>query len=248
MVKQDKIVALITGGAKRVGRAIALELARADFSVAIHYRHSEAEAEELAERLSGMGCRAVTIAGDLTDPATWPRVIRQTVQRLGRLDVLVNNASMFLTDAPGRTDTFDLGRWETTLRMNVVAPAALCHYAADYLRANGRGRIVNLCDISSERPWPENLAYCISKAALTALTRGLARAFAPDILVNGVAPGIAVFPDEYSAKRREKLTRQVPLAREGTPQEVASLVRFLVESGDYMTGQVIPVDGGRTIV
>lgn len=240
--------ALVTGGAKRVGRAIVLELARAGCDIAIHCRRSLIEAEELAEQVRGLGRGAATIPGDLTDSMTWPRVIRQTVESLGRLDILINNASVFLTDTPDRIDVFDLALWDLMLRTNVVAPAALCHHAASHLRANGRGRIVNLCDVSSERPWPQNLAYCVSKAALSALTKGLARALAPDILVNGVAPGIAVFPDEYSAERRKELTRRVPLAREGTPGEVASAVRFLVESGDYITGQVIPIDGGRLIV
>jgi pteridine reductase len=207
-----------------------------------------AEAEELARAVRGLGRDATTVTGDLTDSTTWPGIIRQTIESLGRLDVLINNASMFLTETPDRIDRFDPGLWDTMLRTNVVAPAALCHHAASYLRASGRGRIVNLCDISSERPWPKNLAYCVSKAALSALTKGLARALAPEILVNGVAPGIAVFPDEYSADLREKLVRRVPLGREGTPQEVASVVRFLVESGDYITGQVILIDGGRSVV
>jgi NAD(P)-dependent dehydrogenase (short-subunit alcohol dehydrogenase family) len=242
-------VALVTGGAKRVGRAIALELAHAGCDVAVHCRRpSLAEAEELVREVRGLGRGATATAGDLTDSATWPEIIRQTVESLGRLDILINNASMFLTEAPDRIDAFELRLWDTMLRTNVVAPAALCHHAAPYLRANGAGRIVNLCDIASERPWPKNLAYCVSKAALVALTKGLARALAPEVLVNGVAPGIAVFPDDYPVELRQELTRQVPLARDGTPQEVAAVVRFLVESGDYITGQVIPIDGGRSLV
>jgi len=247
-LKLEATVALITGGAKRVGRAIALELAEAGSNIAIHYHRSEAEAQNVAKQVRTLGRQATTIGGDLSEPATWPRIVDQTVESLGRLDILVNNASMFLTDVPDRIETFDLGIWESMLRTNTVAPAALCHHAAPCMRASGRGHIVNLCDISSERPWPDNLAYCVSKAALTALTKGLARALAPEIRVNGVAPGIAVFPEAYPAEVRERLTRKVPLAREGTPQEVASLVRFLVETGDYITGQVIPIDGGRSIV
>jgi len=247
-MKLDATVALVTGAAKRVGRAIALELAEAGCDIAIHYHRSEAEAQDVARQVRALGRQATTISGNLSDPGTWPRIVDQTVEFLGRLDILVNNASMFLTDAADRIETFDVGIWESMLRMNAVAPAALCHHAAPRMRASGQGHIVNLCDISSERPWPENLAYCVSKAALTALTRGLARALAPEICVNGIAPGIAVFPESYPADVRERLTRKVPLAREGTPQEVASLVRFLVEMGDYITGQVIPIDGGRSIV
>jgi len=142
---------------------------------------------------------------------------------------------------------FDSAEWDRTMRVNAVAPAALAYYARPHLAADGCGRIINLCDISAERPWPHYLAYCASKAALVALTRGLARAFAPRITVNGVSPGIAVFPEEYPAALREKIVSRVPLAREGTPEEVARLVRFLAESGDYITGQIISIDGGRNV-
>lgn len=247
-MKLDGTVALVTGGAQRTGRAIVIELARAGCDVSIHYRSSRAEAEQLAADVGTMGRGAVTVAGDLTDPASWPVIVGQTVDHFQRLDILVNNASAFLTGKPGSIDAFDRGQWESMLRTNVVAPAALCHHARAYLKAGGSGKIVNLCDISADRPWPRHLAYCVSKAALSALTKGLAVALAPAVQVNGVAPGIAVFPDEYSSETRRELTRRVPLGREGTPEEVAQLVRFLVESGDYITGQVIPIDGGRGVV
>ena len=108
--------------------------------------------------------------------------------------------------------------------------------------------MVNLCDISADRPWPDHLAYCVSKAGLVAATKAIARALAPGVCVNGVAPGIAVFPDSYSEDFRRRLVSRVPLARPGTPEEVAVLVRFLVESADYITGQIIPIDGGRSLV
>lgn len=243
----DGTVALVTGGAKRVGRAIVLELARAGCNVAVHFRDSHAEAEQLATEIGRIGRQAVTVSGDLCNASSWSAIIGQTIDGLDRLDVLVNNASVFLTGQPDSIDAFDYRQWETVYRVNLVAPAALSHHARPYLQAHGGGKIINLCDISAERPWPDHLAYCTSKAALIALTKGLARAMAPGIQVNGVAPGIAVFPDAFSAALRRKLTGQVPLGREGTPQEVARLVRFLVESGDYLTGQVIPLDGGRSL-
>ena len=134
------------------------------------------------------------------------------------------------------------------LRVNLTAPVALAYHAQKHLAARGRGRIVNLCDISAERPWSTHLAYCASKAGLVAATKALAKALAPRITVNGVAPGIAEFPDEYSERTRQDLIAQVPLRRAGTPEEVAQLVRFLVESGDYLTGEIIAIDGGRGIV
>ncbi len=247
-MKLDGTVALVTGGAKRVGRAIVLELARAGCDVAIHYRDSCAEAQQLEACVFDMGRRAVTVSGDLQEPANWPLIIGQTVEGLGRLDVLVNNASVFLTDNPDSIEAFDAGQWESLLRTNLVAPMALCHHAQPYLDAHGGGKIINLCDISADRPWPEHLGYCVSKAALVALTRGLARALAPRVQVNGVAPGLAIFPEAYKEDIRRNLTDQVPLGRPGTPEEVARLVRFLAEAGDYITGQVIPIDGGRSLV
>jgi pteridine reductase len=130
----------------------------------------------------------------------------------------------------------------------LTAPAGLCHFAREHLAKGGRGNIVNLCDISAERPSPNHLAYGVSKAGLAALTQGLARALAPDIRVNAVSPGIADFPESYSPELRQRLTTQVPLKREGTPEGIARAVRFLVESGDYITGQILAVDGGRSTV
>jgi len=244
-------VALITGGAKRVGRAIALELARGGCDVGIHYRHSRAEADEVVAQITQLGRRAVAVEGDLSDPVSWPRIVQSTVSGLGRLDILINNASMFLPDSAASEDSldaFDPKLWDEMLRINLTAPVALCHHARPYLAANGTGKVVNLCDIAAERPWPGHLAYCASKAGLVAATKALARTLAPDIQVNGVAPGIAVFPDSYSEDVRRRLVSRVPLARPGTPQEVAVLVRFLVESADYITGQIIPIDGGRSLV
>lgn len=217
---------------------------------------SRAEAEDAAATVSLKGRRAVTVQGDLGDPESWARIVEETVGGLGRLDVLVNNASAFLAsqlevddaETRGREEGFEFGLWEAMLRVNLVAPAGLCHHARKHLAARGMGCVVNLCDIAADRPWTDHLAYSASKAGLVALTKGLARALAPQIRVNGVAPGIAVFPDEYSEDLRRRLISRVPLGRAGTPQEVASLVRFLAEAGEYVTGQIITIDGGRSIV
>jgi pteridine reductase len=240
--------ALVTGGAKRVGRAIVLELARGGCDVAIHHRRGGDEAEALAAEVQAVGRRAVVIPGDLHDSVTWARLVERTLAGLGRLDVLVNNASLFLTRAADTVEGFDLAVWEEMLRVNLLAPMGLCHHARAALSSGGRGCVINLCDISAARPWPEHLAYCVSKAGLVALTQGLARALAPNIRVNGVSPGIAVFPESFDADRRRRLTAQVPLAREGSPEDMARAVRFLVESADYVTGQILAVDGGRSLV
>ena len=244
-------VALVTGGAKRVGRAIVLALADAGCDSGLHYRSSREDARRTAEEVCNRGRRCTLIQADLGVEASWAEIIEQTVSSLGRLDVLVNNASMFdprpVTQRKMEQPAFCSSDWDAMFRVNTTAAAALCHFARPHLEAGEHGHIVNLCDIAAEQPWPGYLSYCCSKAALGALTRGLAKAYSPNIRVNGVSPGIAVFPDEYPAELRSKLIAHVPLQRAGTPEEVARLVRFLVESGDYITGQIIAIDGGRSI-
>lgn len=194
-----------------------------------------------------MGRRCITLQAELSDSSTWESLISETMQQLGRLDILVNNASTFLTNSPGTIQSFDVQQWEQMYRVNLLSAAALAHYAEPFLKANGIGKIINLCDIGSKRPWPKHLSYCVSKGALDTLTLGLAKAMAPIVQVNGVAPGIAEFPVEFSMETRSKLIDKVPLARAGTPDEVAKLVRYLIEHGDYITGQIIPIDGGRSL-
>lgn len=240
--------ALVTGSAKRVGRAIALELARAGCHVAIHYRDSAHEADEVAREVRNLGRNAATICADLRMPQSHPNLIAQSVAALGGLDILINSASMFLTPRPDSVEQFSLAQWDEMLRVNLTAPAALSHHAHSHLAAKGRGRIINLTDISAVRPWKNHLAYCVSKAGLDALTRALALSFAPNISVNAVALGVAVFPDEYSSDLRARITQRVPMQRESNPPEVARFVRMVLESDDYLTGQVIPFDGGRSVV
>lgn len=240
-------VALVTGGAKRVGRSIVLELARAGCDVGIHYHTSHDEAQALAMQVTDLGRRVVTIGSDLNDPDCWSGVVRQVVEQFGRLDILINNASIFPGSGSDGLERFDPELWESVLRINLLAPMGLSRHAKPHLEAQAGGKIINLCDVSSERPWPDHLAYCASKAALVALTKGLARSMAPKIQVNGVAPGIAVFPEAYEAEHRRKLTELVPLGREGSPEDIAKTVRFLVEHGDFITGEIISVDGGRSL-
>lgn len=238
-------VALVTGGARRVGRAISLGLADIGCDLAIHYHRSENEASTLAHEVRQRGCRAILVQGDLGEPRVASRIVDEAASGLGGLDILVNNASVFESLS---VEDWTEGHWEHTLRVNLIAPAALAGAAIPLMRHGGWGRIINLTDILADRPIKRFAAYCASKAALVSLTKSLARELAPQITVNAVAPGIAVFPDDYSPALREKLTGHVPLGRAGTPVEVAALVAFLVRDGGYITGQVIPVDGGRSIV
>ncbi len=236
--------ALVTGAARRVGRAVALELARGGCDVAIQYRTSHEDAARVADAIHSLGRRCCLIRADLSVPGEWSRIVQEAVDGLGSPGVLVNNASVF---EPMALDEFDADRWERTFRVNLTAVAGLCHYAAPHL-SRLQGKIVNLADISADRPWSGHLAYCASKAALINLTRALARSLAPDVQVNAVSPGIAEFPESYDAETRAELIAKVPLKRAGSPDDIARVVRYLCEHGDYVTGQVINVDGGRSIV
>ena len=213
MELQDR-VALVTGGAVRVGRAIVEALAEAGCRVVVHYRHSAAEAASLVATLDEQGRPAVAVRADLAEPAAWGPLIDAAVKPWGRLDILVNNASLFIHGDDSLAG-FAAERWAELLRVNLTAPAGLAHHAQRYLAADGGGLIVNLCDIAAERPWPQHLAYCASKAGLVSVTRALARALAPAVRVNGIAPGIAVFPESYPAEQRQALVDRVPLQRGG---------------------------------
>jgi pteridine reductase len=238
-------VALVTGAARRVGRAIALGLAGCGHDVAVHYRGSHDEATATGREIESLGRRAVLIRGNLLESTTWGRIVEETIERLGRLDVLVNNASAFLTEEPDTIESFDDTLWERMLRVNLIAPAGLAHHAAPHLSERGDGLIVNLCDAALARPWRRHLAYQASKAGLACLTQTLAKALAPNVRVNGVSPGLAVFPESYTAEQRERLVGRVPLGRAGRPEDVASMVCHLATAGGYITGEIIRVDGGR---
>jgi pteridine reductase len=237
-------VALVTGAAKRVGRAIALGLAELGFDVAFTYLSSDAEARELSTEIESRGRRAVTIRADLTRPDVAAEEIHRVVGvEFGRLDVLVNNASLYL-----KADLHEATP-EMMHRLNAIhveAPLLLCQKFESMLR-HARGHVVNMVDLLAERPWPAYLAYCASKAGLWNLTLGLARALAPEVTVNGIAPGVVEWPDDYPEAEREKYLKRVPLGRAGTPEDVASVVRFLVTGGTYVTGQIIRLDGGRSV-
>jgi pteridine reductase len=237
--------ALVTGSARRVGRAIALELARAGCDLAVHFHKSTGEADALVEEIRRLGPRCVAVQGDLGEPQAAAEIVEQTVGQLGRLDVLVNNAAVF-ESLP--MDDWNASAWARVLQINTIAPAMLARAAVPHMRRAGSGRIVNITDISAERPIRGFAAYCASKAALVNLTQSLARELAPQITVNAVSPGIAAFPDSYDDALRDRLVRRVPLQRSGTPEDIARAVRFLVADGDYMTGQVLVVDGGRSVV
>lgn len=236
-------VALVTGGAIRLGRAIALALAREGCHVAVAYHRSAGEARTTVSELRRLGVKAAALHTDLSLPRDAHRLIRETVRNFGRLDLLVNNAGMFVRTPLEQTTP---AQWDRLLSVNLKAPFFCCQAAARVMRRAGRGRIINIADVGGMRPWPSYLPYCVSKAGLLTLTRGLALALAPRIQVNCVAPGAVLLPEGSPPALRERLRREIPMGREGVPEDVASAVVFFATCPPYITGQVLCVDGGVT--
>jgi NAD(P)-dependent dehydrogenase (short-subunit alcohol dehydrogenase family) len=231
--------ALVTGGAKRIGRTICLELAAAGFDVAIHHRDSDAEAAEVARAVEAMGRRAVCLSADLADVVATHALVGRAVEALGPLSVLVNNASVFADD---RLDTITGESWATHLDVNLRAPVLLVQTFAG--QAPDGSAVVNILDQRVLKPDPRFFSYGLSKSALWAATRTMAQALAPRIRVNGVGPGPTLPSVHQTPGEFEAEALATPLQRAGRPEAVAAAVRWLVDA-DLVTGQMIAVDGGQ---
>ena len=238
-------VALVTGGARRVGAAISAELHAAGFDVALHCNRSLDEAGALAERLNAVRPGSVfSLQGDLLEKGACERLAHEALKRAGRLDCLVNNASTFYPTALGEITEDD---WRSLVGSNLKAPLFLSQALAPALKES-RGAIVNMVDIHARNPLKGYPVYSVAKAGLAALTRSLAGELAPEVRVNGIAPGMVMWaePPPPEAVRKAILSR-TPLGRAGEPEDVARLVRFVVCDAPFMTGQIIAVDGGRSL-
>lgn len=235
-------VALVTGGAVRVGRAISLALANEGMRVVVHYNSSSVEAEELCARIRHEGGEAVAIGGDLARAEEVRRVAGEAEGAFGGVDVLVNNASVF---PPERLEETDEALWDHTLAVNLRAPFFLIRYLAPTLRAR-RGVVINLCDLAGLQPWRTYAAHGISKAALAHLTKVAARALAPEVRVAGIAPGAVLPPESMTREELDAVARTTPLKRLGSPDDVVEALLYLLRA-DYVTGEVMVVDGGRML-
>jgi pteridine reductase len=235
--------ALVTGAGRRVGKAIAAALAREGADLAVHYNSSESGARETAEEARTCGVQAVPIRADLSYPGQVERLFAEVKGRLGGPDILVNSAALFERIPFAK---LDLDAWERTQRVNLTAPFLCCKAAVPEMRARGGGDIVNICDIGGMAAWKGFCHYNVSKAGLIMLTRALAVELAPEIRVNGVAPGTVLFPEDYDESARARLESRIPMGRAGTPEDVAAAVLFFVSGSGYVTGQVLAVDGGRS--
>jgi NAD(P)-dependent dehydrogenase (short-subunit alcohol dehydrogenase family) len=234
-------VALVTGAAKRIGRSIALRLAAEGADIAVNYETSKAEAESVVREVQSSGRRAVAIQADVSNQAEVQKLFAAVEKGFSRLDLLVNNTGMFFG---AKFEELTELQWDRIMNTNLKSQFLCSQAAAPIMKRRGRGRIINLSSLGGLLPWPLYTHYCVSKAGCIMLTRCLARALGPEILVNSVAPGTIQFPGEPPD---EEYIRRVPLHRTGTGNDIAGAVAYLAIA-DFVTGQILVVDGGRSLV
>jgi pteridine reductase len=234
-------VALVTGAGRRLGSAMAQALAAKGMRLAIHYHASAGGANELRRQIEDAGGRATCFRADLSDAAAARALPEQVASELGGLDVLVNSAAIMRRL---RFDETTPDEWNSILDLNLRSVFFCTQGAAPALRRAG-GKVVNLADLAGLEPWPGFAAHSISKAGVVMLTKVMAMSLAPEVTVNGIAPGAVLVPEDYSSEERERLARSTPLRRLGSPADVISALLYLLEDGDFLTGQVLVVDGGR---
>ncbi|HEY7635257.1 MAG TPA: SDR family oxidoreductase [Gemmatimonadales bacterium] len=236
-------VALVTGAGRRLGRALARALASRGMALGLHYHTSSGGAEELRDHIRREGGRAACFAGDLRDAAVARGLAPQVAAEFGQLDVLVNSAAVMHQLSFEETSP---QQWDDILNLNLRSVFFCTQGAAQALR-RARGKVVNIADLAGVQPWPGFAAHSVSKAGVVMLTKVLARSLAPEVTVNAIAPGAVLVPEAYDSAERERLARAAPLRRLGDPQDVASALLYLLEGGDFVTGEVLVVDGGRLL-
>ena len=236
---------LITGGAKRIGAKIARTLHAEEMNLVIHFNTSSDAANELCSELNSIrNDSAIAIGSNLTNQTEVESLMTKVIETTGQLDVLINNASTFY---PTPIEDITLDDWDNLVGTNLKAPLFLCKHAAPYIKES-RGCIINMVDIHASKPLKNHPIYGSAKSGLAMLTRSLAKDLAPEVRVNGIAPGMILWPEnEPSEEIKQKVIDQIPLKRSGEPNDIAQTVLFLIANADYITGQIITVDGGRGI-
>ncbi len=235
--------ALVTGGARRIGRQIALALARSSASVAITYRNSAAEAADTVRLIEEAGCRVLPVECDVRSESSVRAAVAATIGQFGRLDLLVNNAAVF-ESAP--FESISLDQWDTVFETNARGPFLVAREALPHLRA-AEGRIINMGSLGGLHPWAGHAHYCSSKAALHMLTQAMAKAFAPQVSVNCVAPGW-IDLDGQPATQAAHFAAKTPMGRNGSAEDIAAAVLFFAAGPHFVTGQILAVDGGLGLV
>jgi NAD(P)-dependent dehydrogenase (short-subunit alcohol dehydrogenase family) len=233
-------VALVTGGSKRLGRAAALALADAGSDVVVTYLSSAKEAQRTVKEIETSGIRALALRCDVTDPKNVRTTLKEVVTQLGGIDIVVNNAGDYETVA---FEDLTVQQWDSIFAVNVRGPFLVSQEAVPHLRRR-KGRIINLGSLGGLQAWASHVHYCSSKAALHMLTRSMAKALAPDIAVNCVAPGMIDLGEESAAAFMNRMAKQTPARRNGTGDDVAAAVLFFATAPSFITGQVLFVDGG----
>ena len=232
--------ALVTGGVRRLGRAFALALANAGADIVVTSRSLDAAADSVLEELRASGVRALAEACDVRSPASVANAVAQAVEFLGGLDLLINNAGTF-ESAP--LDALSPEQWDEAYAVNARGPFLVAQAALPHLRAGGQGRVINIGSLGGLKPWTTHGHYCASKAALHMLSQTMAKAWAPEVSVNCVAPGMIRFPDEP-----ERMAGKTPMQRDGSPEDVVSAVMYFAGAPAFITGQLMVVDGGLSLI
>jgi NAD(P)-dependent dehydrogenase (short-subunit alcohol dehydrogenase family) len=236
-------VALVTGAARRIGRAIALELSSHGTSIAVHYHTSQSEADSLVAEITTKGGKAQAFRANLEHVTEIEQMVANILDAFGRIDILINSASIF---APAPLTEITERAWDSNLDTNLKAPFFLSKFAAAAMRQQGVGKIINLGDWAGIRPYKDYLPYSVSKSGLIGLTKALAKELAPEVQVNCIALGMVMPPENYSKKEVERLVSRTLTKKMGTPEDVARAVVFFCET-DFATGIILPLEGGRLL-
>lgn len=240
---KNKVI-LVTGSADRVGRVIANKLAINGANIVIHFHQNKEKAIETESELRKYGTRTLIVQGDLSKREDWLEITKKIISVFRKIDVLINNAAIFY-----RTPFFELSEkeWDNFFQINLKSVFLGSQIIGKKMYESGFGKIINISDVSSETIWPNYIPYCVSKAGVVSITKGLAKALAPKVLVNCIEPGTVLLAENYDKEEENNLIRQTPLNRIGSPEDIANTVLFLIEGSDFITGSTIKVDGGRSL-
>jgi NAD(P)-dependent dehydrogenase (short-subunit alcohol dehydrogenase family) len=240
---KNKVI-LVTGSAGRVGKIIATKLAQKGANIVIHYNRSKEKAEETEREIKKYGINSLIVQGNLSKKEDWLKIKEAILVTFKKIDVLINNAAIFY-----RTPFFKVSEadWDNFMNVNLKSIFWGSQIMGQIMYENGFGKIINISDVSSETIWPNYIPYCVSKAGVVSITKGLAKALAPKVLVNCIEPGTVLLADNYDQEEENNLINRTPLKKIGSPEDIANTVLFLIEGSDFITGSIIKVDGGRSL-
>jgi NAD(P)-dependent dehydrogenase (short-subunit alcohol dehydrogenase family) len=241
----QKRVALITGAAHRVGKAIALGLAKEGMKIALHFNQSQEQVNQTLEEIKALGAEAFAIQGNFADVAQIKNVVKKCQEHFKQIDVLINNAAIYFETPVGETSEPE---WDDLLAINLKAPYFCAQYVSDLMKQKKRGKIINITDVAGISPWPEFIPYSASKAGLIAVTKGLAKALAPNIQVNAIASGTILMSEDATEEYKTEIKDSTLLKKLGTPEDIVNAAIFLLKGSDFITGEVVVVDGGGLLV